>query len=587
MYVTAEHGGHGADYVYGARYMWILPKDYGNNALELASCYNISAPIIQTLLGRGMVTKDDISSFLFTSHDAVVADAELMADAVKAAHRLRLAVEQGQRVLVFGDYDVDGMTSTALVMYCLLLLGAKVNFHLPNRVLDGYGLSVATVHKAARHGYSVIMTVDNGITAFEATAEAQRLGIDVIVTDHHRPTGMLPEAYAVVDPMRPDCKYPCKYLAGVGVAFKVMSLLFKEFKRQIPDKVYELLALGTIADVVPLRDENRYWVRHGLAYINHNMSLPMRMLKQNNNFEKPYISSLDIGFSIAPQLNALGRLSDPRRSISFLIGSDSAVVADVAKLLCRLNETRKQTERTILSELQTAIDRQLIDVVSENIIMASGSAWPVGVIGLVAARLVAMYGKPAILFHQTKDGLLKGSGRSIPAFNLFDALEKNADLLCNYGGHSMAAGLSLRADKVELLKERLEKNIAEQLTPFDLCQKLILDATVQLTELTRKFITDMSYLEPFGHENEQPLFYIKHVVQVQKPVLLKDQHVKCHIFADGVVKPVIFFNRPELYQMLLDLQERPFDIAAYVLENYWNGRVTVELQGIDISIGNT
>jgi len=587
MFVTVEHDEQSARYIHGAKYLWMLPKDFGQNMLELAACCNISTPIIQTLLGRGISTKNDIYSFLFTSYDAVIPQPELMADALKAIQRLRVAIEQGQRILVFGDYDVDGMTSTSLVMYCLLILGAKVNFYLPNRVLDGYGLSVTAVQKASRNGYSVIVTVDNGITAFEAAAEAKKLGIDLIITDHHRPAGKLPEAYAIIDPMRSDCQYPCKYLAGVGVAFKVMSLLFKEFNRQIPDKVYELLALGTIADVVPLKDENRYWVRHGMAYINKNMSLPIQVLKQNNNLEKEYLTSLDIGFSIAPQLNALGRLSDPRQAIPFLIGSDTSIVAEVGALLFKLNETRKQAERTILYDVQAAIDKKLIDVSTENIIMASHPAWPVGVIGLVASRLVSMYGKPTLLFHHTKDGLLKGSGRSIPAFNLFEALDRNADILRNYGGHSAAAGLSLSVDKVGLLKERLEKNIAEQLTPFDLQQKLILDADVQLTELSRKFVADMSHLEPFGNENEQPLFYIRQVVQVQNPSLLKDQHVKCHVFADGVVKPVIFFNRPELYQILLNHGEQPFDLAAYVMENCWNGRVTVELQGVDISIGNT
>jgi single-stranded-DNA-specific exonuclease len=587
MFVTIGHEEQDTKYIHGAKYLWMLPKDYGQNMLELASHYNISTPIIQTLLGRGFSTKDDIYSFLVTSYDAVVPQPELMADAIQAVERLRVAIEQGQCVLVFGDYDVDGMAATSLVMYCLLVLGAKVNFYLPNRMFDGYGLSVTAVQKAARNGYHVIITVDNGMTAFEAAEEAKKLGIDLIITDHHRPSSKLPQAYAIVNPMRADCQYPCKYLAGVGVAFKVMSLLFQEFKRQIPDKVYELLALGTIADVVPLKDENRYWVRHGMAYINKNMSLPIQVLKQNNNLEKEYLSSLDIGFSIAPQLNALGRLSDPRRAIPFLIGSDSRVVAEVGSLLFQLNETRKHTERTILYDVQAAIDKKRIDISTENIIMASHPAWPVGVIGLVASRLVAMYGKPTLLFHHTKDGLLKGSGRSIPAFNLFEALDENADILCNYGGHSAAAGLSLSVDKVGLLKERLEKSIAERLTPFDLQQKLILDATVQLTELSRKFIADMSHLEPFGHENEQPLFYIRDVVQVQKPGLLKDQHVKCHVFADGVVKPVIFFNRPELYQVLLDCGEQPFDLAAYVVENCWNGRVTVELQGVDISIGNT
>jgi single-stranded-DNA-specific exonuclease len=238
-----------------------------------------------------------------------------------------------------------------------------------------------------------------------------------------------------------------------------------------------------------------------------------------------------------------------------------------------------------LYDVESAIIEKRIDLSAENIIMAAHSSWPSGVIGLVASRLVSQYGKPSLLFHYSNDGRAKGSGRSIAGFNLFDALEASADILDTYGGHAAAAGLSLAIDKVPVLKERLEFRIAALLTPFDLQQKLVLDATVQLSELTRKFIDDMAHLEPFGQENHQPLFYIKQVVQVQKPMLLKDQHVKCQIFADGIVKPMIFFNRPDLFDVLQELGDKPFDCAVYVTENVWNGRTNIELQGIDIAIG--
>lgn len=571
--------------IQGVKYAWLFQGAESSDVLQLASRYNLSTPIIQTLVGRGFTSKEAIDSFLFASYESDIFDAALMADAQKAVARLRYAIDKGQKILIFGDYDVDGMSATAMVMYCLLTLGAQVNFYLPNRMTEGYGLSVDAIKKAAHNGYAVVLTVDNGITSFEPARTAQELGIDLIITDHHRPLASWPEAYAIVNPQRADCAYPCKVLAGVGVAFKIMSLLFQEYKKQLPDKVYELLALGTIADVVPLTGENRYWVRYGLAHINRNMSLPLQVLKQNNNISKDILSSLDIGFSIAPQLNALGRLSDPRKAISFLIGADSKMVADVGRLLFELNESRKQVERSILCDVEAAIREKRIDINSENIVMAAHTSWPTGVIGLVAARLVSQYGKPSLLFHYGNDGRAKGSGRSIPGFNLFEALEANADILCNYGGHAAAAGLSLATDKVPVLKERLEQRIASLLTPFDLQQKLILDATVQLSELTRKFIDDMAHLEPFGQENQQPLFYVKQVMQVQKPMLLKDQHVKCHICADGIVKPIIFFNRPDLFDLMLSLDDQLFDCAAYVTENVWNGRTNIELQGLDVAIG--
>lgn len=568
----------------GAKYLWMLPAVQDKQVMELAVRYNLSAPIMQTLIGRGIASPELIDSFLFTSHE-LVGHPCLLADAQKAVDRIQCAINKGERILVFGDYDVDGMSATALVMYCLLTLGAKVNFYLPNRMTEGYGLSETAIKKAAQNGYSLIITVDNGMTAFHEARVAKSLGVDLIITDHHRPMRGLPEAYALVNPLRPDCMYPCKVLAGVGVAFKLMALLFEQLNKQLPDKVYELLALGTIADVVPLVDENRFWVRYGLAQINRMTSFPIKILKQNNNVTKESLVATDIGYSLAPQINALGRLSDPRKAISFLIGSDEQLVVEVGQLLRELNEARKQSERAIMYDVEAAILEKRIDLNNEHIIMAAHSTWPVGVIGLVASRLVSLYGKPTLLFHYGQDGHVRGSGRSISAFNLFEALQENADLLDHFGGHSAAAGLSLPAKHVPLLKERLEQRITAQLTPFDLKQKLFVEAQVQMYELTNKFIEDLAHLEPFGHENEQPLFYIKQVAQVQKPMLLKDQHVKTHIFADGVVKPIIFFNRPELYSTFLELDDRPFDCACYVVQNHWNGRVTVELQGIDIAIG--
>ena len=576
--------GHSQLSVQGSKYLWILPSASDKSVLDLAARYNLSTPIMQTLVGRGISSTEHIDSFLFTGHEHV-AHASILMDAQKGVDRICAAIDKGERILVFGDYDVDGMTATALMVYCLLSVSAKVNFHLPNRMTEGYGLSVDAVKKAARNGYSLIITVDNGVTAFQPAHVAQQLGIDLIITDHHHPAKELPEAYALINPLRTDCAYPCKQLAGVGVAFKLMALLFEQLKRPLPEKVYELLALGTIADVVPLVEENRFWVRYGLAQINRATSLPIKILKQNSNITKEYVASTDIGFSLAPQINALGRLSDPRKAIAFLIGSDAQLVTEVGQLLHELNETRKMAERSIMLEIEAALLEKRIDLDHENIIMAAHNAWPIGVIGLVASRLVSMYGKPTLLFHYGSDGHARGSGRSISAFNLFDALQSNSDLLDHFGGHAAAAGLSLPIEHVPQLKERLEQQIVTQLTPYELQQKLILDAQVQLYEVTHKFMEDLAHLEPFGHENEPPLFYIKKVMQVQKPMLLKDQHVKAHVFSDGIIKPIIFFNRPELYHMLLELNDEPFDCACYVVENHWNGRVNIELQGIDIATG--
>jgi single-stranded-DNA-specific exonuclease len=469
------------------------------------------------------------------------------------------------------------------MMICLLPLHANVNFYLPHRVKDGYGISTSIVERAARNGYKLIITVDNGITAFEPAARAKELGIDMIITDHHRPHHELPDAFAIINPNQKDCTYPFKKLAGVGVAFKFLSLVYERKGLPLPAKAYELLLLGTIADVVSLYGENRYWVRHGLQYVNNVESLSFKALKQNGKLVKPIINSLDIGFSITPQINALGRLEDPRQGVKFLIGADNVQVQEVGRVLFELNEARKEIERSIVAQVQQMIELGVVDI-SQNIIVASSHQWPPGVIGLVASRLVSAYGKPTILLHETKNGILKGSCRSIAEFNMFDALDQCKDLLMQFGGHSQAAGLSLKKDQLPQLKERLAQLIKEQLTPEDLQQKIVVDAQASLRDFNQKFMDDLRHLEPFGCDNAQPVFSIHDVVVVQKPKLLKDVHVKCSVFADGVIKPVIFFNRPDIYELLMKLEHESFSLAAQAQENQWNGRTNIELTGIDIAV---
>lgn len=567
----------------GEKYLWKLPEANQSLIADIAASYNISFSIAQTLLTRGFDSKDAIDEYLFSSFEKDVAHTARMKDAEKSVDRILVAIKKKEQILVFGDYDVDGITSSAMMMICLLPLGAQINFFLPHRVRDGYGLSTKIVERAAKNNYKVIITVDNGITAFEPALRAKALGIDLIITDHHRPHDHVPDAFAIVNPNQSNCSYPFKVFAGVGVAFKLLWLLYEKKGLHLSPKAYELLLLGTIADVVPLKGENRFWVRYGLSYINKIESLSFKVLKQNGKLTKSKISSTDIGFSITPQINALGRLEDPRQAVKFLIGTDIGQVQEVGRVLLELNEARKNIERSILAEVEEQIVTGQIDLKKENIIMAASKGWQPGVIGLVASRLVSKYGKPTLLFHLTKEGVAKGSCRSIPAFNMFDALQVSSDLLKQFGGHSLAAGLSIKLDNLLQLKEQLEQRIAAQLTPFDLQQKIAIDAEMILSDLNKKFIADMEHLEPFGNENQQPTFYTENVVLMQKPILLKNAHVKCSIFADGVIKSVIFFNRPELFDILTKQDKEPFAIAARVQENHWNGKVNIELIGIDVA----
>lgn len=568
----------------GEKYLWKLPSASSyDSLLPVASQYNLSVPIVQTLFSRGYTTPELLQSFLFSSYEKDVASPVLMKDAQKSVDRILQAIERKEKILIFGDYDVDGITSSSLMMICLKPLGADVNFYLPHRVRDGYGISTKIVQRAAENNYKLIITVDNGITAFEPALKARELGIDLIITDHHKPHDHIPEAFAVVNPNQLDCNYPYKVLAGVGVTFKLLSLLYEQKGLPLPTKAYELLLLGTIADVVPLTGENRFWVRHGLRYVNSCQSLSFKVLKQNGKVTKERVSATDIGFSIAPQINALGRLEDPRQGVKFLIGTDMQEVQHVGSVLFELNQTRKEIERSIFNDVDILIKSKTINLDHENIIMASSDQWPPGVIGLVASRLVGAYGRPTILFHKTADGMVKGSCRSIAGFNMFEALTASAHLLTQFGGHPMAAGLSLPLENMAQLKENLEALIAQQLTPDDLKLKISLDAELKMVDITKKLMNDLEHLEPFGNENSVPSFYLKDVVLVQKPQLLKDAHVKCLVFADGVIKPVIFFNRPELYHQLTAQEGKSFAMAVTVSENHWNGKSSVELMGIDVA----
>lgn len=567
----------------GEKYFWKLPEYDQAKILSIASSYNLSLPVAQTLLSRGINTPELIDEYLFSSFEKDVAHPSLMKDMQKSVDRIMQAIKNKEKILVFGDYDVDGITSSAMMMQCLLPLGADINFFLPHRVKDGYGISSKIVQRAAENNYKVIITVDNGITAFEPAQKAKECGVDLIITDHHRPHDKVPDAFAIVNPNQDDCAYPFKVLAGVGVTFKLLSLIYEQNNVTLPEKAYELLLLGTIADVVPLTGENRFWVRYGLQYVNKVQSQSFKVLKQNGKLTKNRISSTDIGFSVTPQINALGRLEDPRQGVKFLIGSDEHEVQQVGKVLFELNQARKDIERSIFDDVEAEIQAGNIDPKKENIIIAASKKWQPGVIGLVASRIVSKYGKPTILLHLTKDGLAKGSCRSIPEFNMFNGLQASKDLLKTFGGHSLAAGLALPVDNIAALKNNLEKLIAEQLTPEDLQQKIVLDAQVNLSDLTHKFMADMQHLEPFGNENACPYFYLKDVVLVQEPRLLKDLHVKCQVFADGVIKPLMFFNRPELFKKLIAQGQEPFDVAAQVVENHWNGRVNIELNGLDIA----
>jgi len=568
----------------GQKYFWEITPSNNRLSANIAMQYNIGIPVAEVLITRGYNTPERIEDFLFLHEQNNVFHPSLLADGLKAVERIRQAITTKEKILISGDYDVDGITASSLMMACLLPLGADVNFFLPNRAIHGYGLSPSTIKKAASSGYSVIITVDNGITAHEAALEAKKSNIDLIITDHHKPHSGLPEAYAIVNPQRSDCEYPFKQLAGVGVSFKLMSLLYEQEQKSLPKKAYELLLLGTIADVVPLTRENRYFVRYGLQHVNKEPSKSLTVLKTNGNVQKEKLSSIDIGFSITPQINALGRLEDPREAVRFLIGTDKNHIDRVGKILLELNETRKLLERGFVQEVEQKIAQKIINIQEDMVIVDANKLFPIGVIGLIASRLTSTYARPAIIFSVSDNGIAKGSCRSTPHVNVFDMLESVSDLLIKFGGHAQAAGLSLDVANIPLFKKRIKDYLVKHNIQYQEKITVTVDAELPLSDVNHKLISDLHYLEPFGHHNDIPVFFIHSLSLLYPPKLLKEVHVKIQVFTEGIMRDVIFFNRPDLFSFFTHLDGQEFAILGRTTVNEWNGKTSVELVGVDVCL---
>lgn len=572
--------------VQGEKFVWHVPEEIQTKEKikKLAYACQISFPLAKILISRGIETKEDAFDFFFTEYEKNVFCSSKLKDANKAVTRILKAIENEEKILIFGDYDVDGMTSTSIILLALIPLGAKINFYLPNRKKDGYGLSSRVVEIAKKNNYKLIITVDNGTTAHEPAKLAKKLGLDLIITDHHQPKSELPECLALVNPHQKNCSYPNKDFCGAGVAFKIMDLLYKEKKMQLPAKVYELLAMGTIADVVPLEKENRYWVKKGIQQINQSMSFSLKCLTLNcPNKEVNFWTSTDLAFSILPQLNALGRLDDPKDAIEFLISPDFKQVEKIGRCLKNINEERKIVESKIYSQVEAKIKSNIIDLEKEFVIVDSDSSWPAGVIGLVAGKLTHNFGRPTILLHEDKkEKILKGSCRSIKNFNIFKALEKCQDLLLSFGGHELAAGLSLKQENLEKFKDKISKLVSDELKIEELVSSVKVDANLDFEDLKPSFLKELERMEPFGNKNPVPVFHFSNICLARLPQILKEKHVKCMFYDNGILKPVIFFNRPDLFEKLEKNQDKPISFVGTVNENFWNGKSSIQILGIDV-----
>lgn len=543
-------------------------------------------PEICTLLWqRGLHSLEEARDFfrpgLHQLHDPF-----LMKDMDRAVDRLEKALKNEERILVYGDYDVDGTTAVALVYSFLRSRKAEADYYIPDRFEEGYGFSMRGVEYAAEHGFSLIITLDCGIKDGERIERANALGMDVIVCDHHN-VDTPPPAFAVLDPKRPDCNYPDKGLSGCGVGFKLLQGLCIRLGEGTDElfRSLDLLAISIGADIVPVRGENRALAAEGLRVLQNYKRPGIARMLELANFKKDSLTISDVVFILAPRINAAGRIKSGRDAVSLLISSDPGDIEQLGKLLEENNRTRKDLDRGIT---ESAIARIESDPAYNNAraLTVAGEDWSKGVVGIVASRLVETYFKPAIVLT-TKGDLLAGSARSVPGLDLYDALGACGDLLTQFGGHTMAAGLSMPAENFEAFRDRFNEIVSEMLGPVVSGPEITIDAELSFGAVTERLFNRIQLLAPFGPENMKPLFLSRGLINARytRAVGSDQTHLKLHLKdpESGVEMDGIAFGMAAEWAPLIQ-EGRPVDIVYSLEENVWNDRRTIQLMVEDIRL---
>lgn len=541
-------------------------------------------PIFCKLLVQRGITNFDEAKRFFRPEWSHLHSPFLMKDMDKAASRLISAIEQNEKILIYGDYDVDGTTSVAM-MYRFLAQFCKeerLDYYLPDRYREGYGLSFGGVDYANEIGATLMIALDCGIRGHAAIAYANYKHIDIIVCDHHLPEATLPPAYAVLDPQRTDCEYPCKYLSGCAVGWKLAQAVTG--LRDLPEERYlipllDFVALSLACDLVPLRDETRTLAYFGLKQLNEQPSLGIKTLK-NTAARGDAFSISDVVFGIGPLINAAGRLTDAREAVKLLLCNDTAVAQDYARRLAHLNMERRDIERAITAEVIEKCENDP-DFVSGQSVVLADATWAKGVIGIVAARAAETFHRPAIIFADAGNGKhLTGSARSVKGFDLHEALIACADLCVSFGGHAHAAGLTIENDKLDEFKARFDAVVKERLSDEMREPEQLIDVELPLSELTTGFWRIMKQFAPFGPKNMRPVFAAMDVKDAGGTALTKDVHLKLHLMqADSApVSGMAFFNPHPLDAIKAG---KHFDLAYVVDEHHWRGKSSLRLEARD------
>ena len=536
----------------------------------------ISKILAQLLINRGIYTVDQARAFLGSELDGLFSP-WLMKDMEKAVERILLARQRGEQILVYGDYDVDGITGTTVLVLALRKLGCRLDYFIPHRLEEGYGLNKEALERAANQGVALVVTVDCGISGASEIEAAREWGLDVIITDHHEPPEYLPAAMAVLDPKRPDCAYPFKELAGVGVALKLIQGIYEQvgLEQREWEEYLDLVCLGTVADIVPLQGENRILVKHGLNKIARTERPGLQALIKVSGIKNESLGTRELGYGLAPKLNAAGRMGDAALGVELLLAIDPLRAEQMAEALNKGNQERQQVESKVLSEALALVEADPA-IAGDKVLVLASENWHPGVIGIVASRLADRFYRPVFIIS-IEEGKGKGSARSIPGFNLYQAMVSCQEHLDQFGGHAMAAGFSIHEDKINDFRRAVNGLANEILTEEHMTPNLDLDALVNLTELSLDTVQELGQLSPFGHCNPGPILGCCQATVIHcREVGKNGSHLKMRVREDQVILDGIGFNLASYSEMLAARDS--VDMAFVPSINFWNGRSSVQLE---------
>ena len=549
---------------------------------SLQTSLGINYSLCKILVQRGIDTFEKAKDY-FRPQLVQLHDPFLMKDMDVAVTRILSAINKNEKILVFGDYDVDGTTSVASMYQFLQKISASENieFYIPHRYREGYGVSKMGIDFAKENNFNLIISLDCGIKSIELISYAKTLGLDFIVCDHHLPDDDLPPAIAILNPKQKDCNYPYKELCGCGVGFKLITALCK--KLGLSDDNYlcylDLVTTAIAADIVPITDENRVMAYYGLKKINEDPCAGIKALVKLSGLQKNF-SINNVVFIIAPRVNAAGRMDDARKAVLMFVENNFDKAMEYAEMLHSDNTDRKEADSSITEEALAIINDDEV-LINRKSTVVFRSHWHKGVVGIVASRLIERYYRPTVVLTQSGD-VVAGSARSVSGFNLYEAIHACREHLIGYGGHFAAAGMTMMPDKVDAFSTMFEDVVEQLIEPHLLIPEIVIDTEIELKNLTTSFYNILTQMEPFGPENMRPVFITKNIVDTNYSKIVKEQHVRLVVKKDNVVFTGIGFNMADKFFLLQ--MKKPIDIVYTLDENEWNGESVLQLKVIDIRL---